>query len=567
VRREKRARVTLAAFSAVLALCALFSVSCSRSDRKAGFSQKLASIDTLVSAGDKAKALNKLESLRSSAQSASQWLGIARRERDLDDYAHAETTLRKAMRKLPANESITAVLVDTLIERKKYTEAAGFTDILRSTPYTPLAAYAGIRAGNLLPDTTPAGPQWWVWAFEATGNPAFLRNAAVLHAASGNFAAACALFADSSGFGASDADATAAGASDAYFRALLCYDAKFYDRVFSFLPQDDLVLHGAEEVVLMADTAMNLGDIPLGRLLWGTLALKSPAFSPVPYYNLSATSENPQDEKTGLETCLSLFPSYYPAVVRYVRSVPQAKETEGHDPVTQELERAGFLTLDMEEGLLNTPVDAQTARSVLERAIELSGKTVDMRLRIEDFRFAQAQNTDRLRSASDMWKFLETAKNDPEVHRYAIWYFSSIGNFDASFTLNQGLKDKAQPFYAGLEAAFGGDLDLAVERFSAAADGTPGAWRALANIARIREKKHDYAAAIEDLSIATGMTDDDRIKSRLQYDTARMLLELRMTERAASIAGYALELDPSNYRASLLLGGLGKTEQRNSLLK
>ncbi len=544
MKQKKRTCVRLAGLAATfatVATVALFFASCSQSDPNAGFSHKLTSIDSYISAGEEAKALKKLASIRSSASSASQWLSIAKRERSLGKYGQAAVTLRKASRKLPANESLTAVLVDTLIEEKKFTEAAGFTDILRSSRYTPLASYAGIFGAKTFADLGAADPEWWIWALEATGLPLFRRNAAVMHAVSGNYAAACSLGTDAPG--------------EAYFYALLCYDAQFFDQVFVYLPLSGINIRTARDLTLMADTSVCREDTPLGRLLWSTLALRNPVFSPLPYYNLSATSANAYDEKTELEACLSLFPSYYPAVVRYVRSVPPEKNAEAPDLVADELEREGFRTLEAEDALVHSPVDANVAATVLERALSLDrgGATSDMRLRIEAFRFAHTQHPDRIRSASQMWKLLETTGNDPVVHRYAVWYFASIGNFDSCFTLNQALKDQSIPFYTALEAAFAGDLDRAETEFGKVADSLPGTWQALANIARIRFKKHDHASAIEDLSVATGMTNDDEVKSALQYETATILVDMRMMDRAASIAGYALELDPSNYHAALLL--------------
>jgi len=526
-----------AAASAVV--CAFFFLSCAPSDPAAGFARKLKSTDTTIAAGETEKALKILVSLRKSASSASNWLSIAKRERSLDRYDQAETTLRKALHRLPANESVTAVLVDTLIEEKKFTEAAGFSDILRSTRHTPLLSYAGIHGAEAVAGLGAADPQWWQWAHDATGNPLFRRNAAVMHAVAGNFAAACSL--------------APVDPDRAYFNALLCYDANFDERVFVHLPVAGIGERTARELSLMADSASRLEDRPLGRVLWATLVLRHPGYSPLPYYNLSVTSENAYDEKTVLESCLSLFPSYYPAVARYVRSVPPPLRAGPTDPVAAELARSGFMTLDAEDGLLYSPVDADRAAGALERALAAEDAAADMRLQLESFRFAYAHNSDTIRSASQMWKLLETTGNDPVVHRYAVWYFSSIRNFDSAFTLNRALGEGAIPFYTAMEAAAEGDLDAALAAFALAADTAGESCPALANIARIRVRRNEFAAAIEDLSVATGLTDDDRIKSALQYETALILSGMHMPGRSASIAGYALELDPSNYRAARLL--------------
>lgn len=454
---------------------------------------------------------------------------------------------------MPASIELTAVLADTLIEMDQSDAACAYSRALTDSPFASTASLAEItRAAKA--DPYKIDPVFWTLAYRATGNPYFQRNAVVLYARNGNFSEACAI-------GLTDNIL----ADDAYFHALLCYDSGFYERVFHYLDKSSVSGRSSPELALMADSAARMNDTPSARVFWISDITVNPSLSPLPYYNLSLTSDNSLEGRANLESCFGYFPAYYPAVVRYVRSIPLKTMSGPESPITLELEKKGFRSLENEEKLRNAPLDAKAARKVLDAALSRPEAAQDSRFVLEDFRFNQLNSVDAVRSASEMWKLLERKPGDPFIHSYAVWYFAFIRNFDACFALNRevistpgpsvtsGVPDDAGAFYRGLEAAFRGDLVRSEEEFRIVANNEQDAWCALANIAKLHVKKNDFASAFDEISIAAGLAPDNKIKSELFYESAKILLESRENEKALHLLGYALEIDPSNYKAVLLI--------------
>ena len=537
-RAKNRARFRrIAVFAIVISLA--FVASCGGASDDS-FSRGLRLADSIAAQGDTGKSLNKLKKLRKKALSASQWLSIAKRERALSDPRAAVKTLETGMRKLPTNPLLGAVLADTLNGLGEYDKAMAYHDIVASTKYASVTALSIINETSL---TFPPimDPAIWVVAYDATGNAACLRNAAVLRATMGKMGEALA-----------DADREyRATGQDPYLCALIAYDASRFDASVGYLdaPLESL---SDRELFLLADAKCSLGDTEGARAVWLRSIAVAPGLSAVPWYNVALTEADWAGQKQRLEESIRLFPDYYPSVARYARSVPRVNTNVEKDFVEEELRAVGFLTLKMEAEMRSAPVEAARARQMLDAAL---AKSDDARFLIEDLRFEQLENPDNDRTAGRMWKLLERRSDDPIIRAYARWYFTSIGNYDSAFSI----KDKASSedpvaaskasFYLGLEAARTGDLAEAEKYFQSVSNDAEDSWCALANIARIRERREDYPGAAEDLATAADLARDARTKSRLYAEAARLYIKLQSDERARMLLGYAIELDPSNYAA------------------
>lgn len=538
---------------ASILLISLSLVSCTSKDASIQFSDSLKIIDGRIADGDSKRALSSLKKLESSAQSAGQWLSIAKRERALKAYPAAVSTLKRALKKMPSNLELTAVLADTLVLAGKPDAARAYSAALDGSPYGSTVALAEIsRAAKT--DPFSIDPKYWQEAAFVTGLPVFARNTAVDWAMRGNLAAACSV---AETLPAIQSAAGLAFPDEALFRATLWYDAGFPDRTLAYLPPADESITGLDSLSLMADAAWRQKDVPLARSLWEREMVSHPHITALPYFNLALVEKDPVIRKRLLESTLAAFPVYYPAVVAYVRSVPATKTPPLFDPIEQELETSGFRTLEMERKIAERPVTEEEARLVLDRAIEKSGKDADIRLIIEKARMNWLVTTDAKKSAAAMWVLLEKYRDDPVLHSWALWYFLSLGDVSTALRLNKGSTDTDGAFYSGLEKAFSGDLDRAEELFLSVANNDGNAWCALANVALIRERKKDFAGAVEKFSLAAKLAPDARRASRLQYEAARILAQSSHDSRGAKdLLGYALQLDPSNYRAVSLLRNL-----------
>jgi tetratricopeptide (TPR) repeat protein len=526
----------------VLALLAwIFILPCSCRPDPSAFTHGLSAADALIAAGTPEKALSSLAKLRKKASSVQNWLSIAKRERQLGSSPAATVTLEQALAAYPSNQFLVAVLADTWVDLERYDKASAMRSALADSSFAPLIAYSDIMRtrASFPPDVDPGV---WIEAYDASGDLACIDNAAVLYAIQGKSAEAVAL-----------ADRRfALGGSRPLFPALLSYDAGYPEKVRGYFartegtPDQGL---SADELALLADAEYACGKDSRSRELWSALTDRYPDYSPIAWYDRAISGNDPVYEKQGLEACLSRYPAFYPAVCRYVRSVPRKKVSEP-DAIETELRKAGLRTLEMIAADERAPVDSAQAAEAIARALSASD---DIRFRIEELRFNQLEKPDERRTAGSMWKLLEKYPHDPVLVPYAQWYFGSIRQFDAAFGLGNGVDGSASDYWRGLEAAMAGDLEAAETSFGKVASDKALAWCALANLARISEKNADLESSAEYLDSAIRLAPDDATRSELAYESAKILTRLGDSVRARQMLGHAIDLDPENYAARTVL--------------
>ncbi len=543
---------------APLALIAgiLLIASCSR--RADSFSAGLARVDALAAEGRAGRALREIKRLESRASSSTDWLSLARRAADLGRLDRAIDTVRAGLNRMPANVELSAAQAGLLVEAGRLSDALPFASILSGTAYASIAAEAEIRlVGERVPMSdgfaaTPERARAFREAWLTTGRDVFLRDAAVVFAGHGDYAAALEpLEAALDRFGGS------VPADIAYLRELLLSDAGRDDAVDAAYPEGT----APEILLLAADRHARGGRVGEARALWARVHAERPGFSPLPLYNLAVTEADWAEEARGLERSLALSPGFYPSLARYVRLVPEGNPAASDDSVTRALSDAGIRSLGMEAEEGRSPVRSEEARRLIDAAAARSSGTVDSRILIERYRLAARSDPDAARVEGSIWKLLEKLPRDPLLNEYAIWSLASIGRLDAALSLLDAalareILDPDEPFpafFSGIEAATRGDHDRALERFSLVANDAANAWRALANRAAVLDRHGDRADAIDEFSRAAEMATDPRDQSRLHYRAARIMADTRQTSRARSVAGYALELDGQNYLAAQLI--------------
>lgn len=542
-----------------LAFLAITTSGCSRGTGDVSFSSKLKKIDSFLVAGRDVKARKALAGLRKDAKSASNWLSIAKRERGLRDFRAASKTLEMAMKALPSSDGIIACRVDTLLELGSIDEALALSARLARSNYSALISYAEISKALSAGAAYPT-PDAYVDGYRVTGNPDFRRNAAVLFAASGMFSEAIAL---------DDTVLTTEGSpqrvgtanDDAVFWALLAYDAGAFDRVAAFFPDPSEPTLDFDRLSLIADAAWLGNERDRARSVWLEMISRMPEVSPIPYYDIALTALESETTRASLIRCTELFPAWYPAVARIVRSGgydgsgPSGQENPD-DPVKMTLRSAGFLSLGMEAALHDGRFTEEEATATLARALAAIEKGGDVRLRIEELRYGLSRDGNAVRSSSLMWNLIEAYRDNPVLYRYATWFFAVEGDFGAAFSVNRANPDGPDPFYLGLEAAARGDLPAAESEFSKIASSEADSWAALGNIARLAAKAGDFARAEESVGIAAELARNVRIKSRLIGESGSYLVALNDPERARKVFAYACDLDPSNYEARARLRAL-----------
>ncbi len=518
-------------------------LSCGSDSRYSAFIPALEHIDSIIRTGSTDEALTALVRARKHATSAGQWLSLVKRERSLQAYEQSVDTLRSALSRLPANETLAAVMCDTLIQLERFSEAEEYSSPLLQSPYAAVAARLGVEffTGQGL-DAVP-DPAYLTTAYRISANPEFAKYAAVLHASRGEYVEAC--------------DILLRIKSDRYryLTALLCHDAGFHEQVCTLYRSADTENpYAPAELLLAADSCCKLGRIDEARSFWKQVILEHPDFSSVPYFNRAVSGKNLDDRMDDLTRCLDIFPSYFPVLALYTHEIRMNPDMETGDSVTRRLAEAGFVSTLMEEEARISRPGAESAHKYLLRALSDPVVKNDPRVHIELIRLVPfLSQPDNERIEAQVWNLLERFPQSPIAYDYALWYFFSSGSYDTAFSLNSTRPDGPDVFYEAFQAARQGKPEKASSYFMEMADDENYAWMGLANAAVVHDRSGKHDQAVDELIIAASMAPGRQVESSIQYRIAVILESMHSSDRAESVLGYALELDPDNHQARSLL--------------
>ena len=273
---------------------------------------------------------------------------------------------------------------------------------------------------------------------------------------------------------------------------------------------------------------------------------------PIALYNLALTSKTEEEKVSHFVECIEKYPYYYPAISSYIRQYLVLKDSEVPDEITKYLAERGFYSMKMEDIYLGLPNMVYLPETLLQSALATEGH--DPRIAIEYFRYKHYKGLDFKAGIADMWNLLERYPDNSDIKTYAKWYFSHCRDFNACFSVGETGNEALDAFYLGLEKAVRGSTDDdIIESFTKSCVIPEYKVYATANTAYIYYQQGLKDKAIETLSIASSLTDNPIIKSRLHFQLANMLSQIKSYDRAISVLGYAIQLDPNNYPAQVLL--------------
>ncbi len=525
---------------------------CSKKTNEQVFTEKLQTIDSYIVQGRPSTALKNLTKLKKKAKTSSNYLSIVKRQLKLNAVMEAIITLEDGIKTLPPSPEIQAVLISILIDSGKAEEALPYCTALENSAYASVCAEAAIRAGK--EQELPAGALQA--AYRATGEQVFLKNEALYAAGKGKLKAASSL--------RSLIDAEKMP-DDPYFWSCLFYDLGLFEPVFndlyfSLVYADKAGGKGKEadfarrHLLLAADAAFAQGDAERSRSFWQAAVDRGAGNMPIIFYNLALTAPDESERTDLLLECIDSYPVYYPVIARYIRDYITLRESADVDDITRYLEDRGFYSMQMEKTYFTSPKMTYTPDELLERAFAKGN--FDIRFILEDFRYRKIKDTtpaSRQRANAAMWNIMEKYSSDSVIREYAKWYFAASRDFDACFSIGDIGKRAEDSFYRGLSYSMNGNFEEALSEFAAAASNPENAYAAAANSAYIYYLQGKPDTAIETFSLAASMTGDKKKQSRLHYEAALILSERKAVDRAISVLGYALELNPQNYQAEILL--------------
>ncbi|EMB21134.1 tetratricopeptide repeat protein [Treponema denticola] len=529
--------------------------SCSGKTNEQAFFKELSKIDLQIAEGYQAKALKSLKRLQKKAVNSTNYVSIVKRQLKLNSIPDALISLQTGIKKIPDSPELSALLTSILIDSGKPAEALPYCEKLKDTPYASLGAEASILSDIAL-NSFNSDFSLLKAAYDKTENQVFLKNAAIVLAAKGRLREASHLRYNIPNDVAPE---------HPFFWSCIVYDLGVFDSIFGdlyfslvYADKDGGEGKTAENarlhLMLAADAAYGQGDTERARAFWQAAADRSPESSPIVFYDLALTAPDEKERVDLLIECIDLYPDFYPVIARYVREDIALREINSQDELAAYLESKGFYSMKMEETYFTSPKMTYKPEDLLARAMK--NPDFDQRFILEEFRYNQIMDktyASKARGKADMWKILEKYGKEPIIREYAKWYFAKSGDFNACLSVSEIGKRYEDSFYAGINSALSGDFENAVSSFAASAQVPAYAYASTVNSAYMYYMSGKTSEAVDTYSLAASMTQDKKRQSMLHYEIASIFYEKKAYDRAISVLGYALELNPKNYQAASLL--------------
>ena len=529
--------------------------SCSGKTNEQAFLDGLSNVDVQIAEGRQTKALKSLKRLQKKAVNSTNYVSIVRRQLKLNSIPDALISLQTGIKKYPDSPELSALLTSILIDSEKPAEALPYCENLKNTPYASLGAEASILSDIAL-NSFNSDFSLLKAAYDKTENQVFLKNAAIVLAAKGRLREASHLRYNIPNDVAPE---------HPFFWSCIVYDLGVFDSIFGdlyfslvYADKDGGEGKTAENarlhLMLAADAAFGQGDTERARAFWQAAADRSPESSPIVFYDLALTAPDEKERVDLLIECIDLYPDFYPVIARYVREDIALRELNSQDELAAYLESKGFYSMKMEETYFTSPKMTYKPEDLLARAMKTPN--FDQRFILEEFRYNQIMDktyASKERGKADMWKILEKYGKESIIREYAKWYFAKSGDFNACLSVSEIGKRYEDSFYAGINSALSGDFENAVSSFAASAQIPAYAYASTVNSAYMYYMSGKTEEAVNAYSLSASMTQDKKRQSMLHYEIASIFYERKAYDRAISVLGYALELNPKNYQAASLL--------------
>ena len=529
--------------------------SCSGKTNEQAFLDGLSNVDVQIAEGRQTKALKSLKRLQKKAVNSTNYISIVKRQLKLNSIPDALISLQTGIKNFPDSPELSALLTSILIDSGKPAEALPYCENLKNTPYASLGAEASILS-DIAFNSFNSDFSLLKAAYDKTENQVFLKNAAIVLAAKGRLREASHLRYNIPNDVAPE---------HPFFWSCIVYDLGVFDSIFGdlyfslvYADKDGGEGKTAENarlhLMLAADAAFGQGDTERARAFWQAAADRSPESSPIVFYDLALTAPDEKERVDLLIECIDLYPGFYPVIARYAREDIALRELNSQDELAAYLESKGFYSMKMEETYFTSPKMTYKPEDLLARAMKTPD--FDQRFILEEFRYNQIMDktyASKARGKADMWKILEKYGKESIIREYAKWYFAKSGDFNACLSVSEIGKRYEDSFYAGINSALSGDFENAVSSFAASAQVPAYAYASTVNSAYMYYMSGKTEDAVNAYSLAASMTQDKKRQSMLHYEIASIFYERKAYDRAISVLGYALELNPKNYQAASLL--------------
>lgn len=568
-------------FTAAVLILPLFN-SCSSRSKAVSMTALFEKIDIYLSLNDTKEAFSLLKEADKSASTYFEKLGVYKRYIILGDDKKAEALLSKTLKEFPENKQVRACFVSFLLDKKRYEEAVKASVKLKDSDYASLYAESSLRL--LLKEKNPDAFKdsslisVYLDAWKASSDSIWLKNAVLLYMAEGNFLQAASLFPES-----------VKGEDDVLFWQKVLYDAKEYERSAiagegeAFFTDSSKEL---EHLMLLADSYHLIHDEEKESLTRNKIFSKAEEINLFPseeneglskaYMNevLYWNQKNNLEKKfEGINYLLSVNPTYLPALSLYAQSAIDYKPLQ-EDKYMKELRKSGLKTLEMQESDNMPRASLDIALFRIENAMNISD-SAGLKVLYHYFLSECGEKLTLEKSPEAMWEFLEKNTKGQnlypqEVLDYAVdtlikensidmaelifkRNIDSLYGEDFDIVKKPELLRKRELEYAAWFAACRSDIKTAEALYTYLNEHYAKDIVTLVNLSVICSGLYRDEEAVKLLSEASSIAEDSFTKSEILYRTGRLSDSLGDKKNAIRSLQYALQLNPSNNKARLLL--------------
>lgn len=620
-------RIVLAlAFAAIGA--AFFS--CSSKSSAMSMTSALDEADRYIAQGYPKDALKILSSCEKKIMSPMDAIGVYKRYDALGQKKLAEKVLKDSLKKNPDNLELNAVYVLFLKNSNRSGDALKRSKLLRGTKYGGL--YSELYLESLLNEGEGGRSldSWlsqemqalYVDAYNASGDNAWLRNAALCSLAKGEYGDAAVLAPDN-----------LQSSSDAYFWALAYYDGKKFGEAAECLVAGKELLKknesrffdgiavtrkvgSIETTSLLSDCYALMGEEKEAERVRGELIAELTMGSEVEgaaevgatetllgtmYLNSALYALQRNDDRAAYNTLTFVtqkWPDFVPALIAYGNFAYNSSRRVMDDPLTKSLRDAGVVSTDMKR------FDERPRASVSDALLRM--KESIARTHNDSLYVAALELEDKLDDSSDerarlgrMYRVLErnalAADLYPaEIAQYAVHTLLRLDRYDEA--RDMFLKYLAARYNFGAARDFEEDLALGLTKmpvweveyaayfaareretdltkrlyeyavyesgFSFSYGGTEispaAATQSAVNLAMIYSSTGNKDKALELYGRAQSRASDNYMRSEIMYRLACVYDAKKEEAAAVKALEYSLYLNPANGKARLLMGKFKK---------
>lgn len=465
------------ALAVLICLSLLLEFSCSSRTEGSSFTASLDISDGLISQGLSEDAVKLLKKLERKASTSYEHLGIFKRYSALGEDKKAERVLKKALKKLPENQEVSAVYADFLLRQGRVDDAFYIALCLDGGRWTSIyaecvlrralaAAERGATKAEALQEAFATGSKKkhkrkektdersrdekeaalaeifcdeafapiYESAYKGSQDAAWIFNAASIFMKAGDYERAAILY--PSGI---------SSAQESLFWGGVFFDAGHFSEslealqasyMLASLGSDEDRALGTQILCLEADCFYALGDEKGSEQLRRDMILRGGSLSPLVYMNSAMFAKRTGDLQGWFDNIAVLtqqFPEYVPGLAALGEFSLDEMQRPKDDEIETRLRGAGLKTLRMER---NDQLPSVTFESVIERIDGLlDGENREELLVLKDILEVERAKLDgEGRNVSDIWALIEQNFSDQPIYsgtlaRHCI-YSLMEANFD-----------------------------------------------------------------------------------------------------------------------------------------